>query len=251
MNLRTPNPPPATEFHLEHAGQTIAYTVTRSNRRRKSISISVSSNSGVRVAAPVATSERFIRDLVAKRAPWILGRLSEESASTAPRQFHDGDTLPLLGKEVSLRLLSTRLRRVKLEFINDTFQVSVPADLEGDSRDSAIHVALARWYRLQAESSVTRSVTHWSAEMNLSPKAVLVRDQRRRWGSCAPDGTLRFNWRLILAESAILDYVVVHELAHLAQRNHSPAFWAVVERFMPDHKARRKRLREAGPRLTV
>jgi hypothetical protein len=79
----------------------------------------------------------------------------------------------------------------------------------------------------------------------------MIRNQRRRWGSCSADGTLRFNWRLVMAPPAIIEYVVVHELAHLRVPNHSPAFWAEVARFIPDYKARRTALRQLGPSLSL
>ena len=252
MNLRaTTARSTAQSFLLQFEGHSISYQVTRSKRRRKTISISVTAPSGVRVAAPVATSDTFIHELVAKRADWILKRLAAEANVPPPRDFLSGETIPYLGQDVPLHVNSTDLRRVKLELVGDRFVLAVPSQLEGESRELAIRAAATRWYRLAAESALTRSVNHWSRLMNLRPRAVLVRDQRRRWGSCGPDGTLRFNWRLILAEPAILDYVVVHELAHLAQRNHSPKFWAVVEQFLPDFRARRKSLRETGSRLTM
>jgi predicted metal-dependent hydrolase len=80
---------------------------------------------------------------------------------------------------------------------------------------------------------------------------VLIRNQRRRWGSCGGDGTLRFNWRLVHAARPLLDCVVVHELAHLAVRNHSSDFWAQVAQIMPDHLERRAALRAIGRRLML
>ena len=71
---------------------------------------------------------------------------------------------------------------------------------------------------------------------------ILVRDQRQRWGSCAPDGTLRFNWRTMMLEQALIEYVVVHELAHLTHRNHSTDFWGLVSKAMPDAQQRRRRV---------
>ena len=79
-----------------------------------------------------------------------------------------------------------------------------------------------------------------------TPSRVLIRNQRKRWGSCSSDGSIRLNWRIVMAEAALIDYVVVHELAHLAVMDHSPRYWSVVERALPDYKARRKRLNEVG-----
>ncbi|MGE0599985.1 MAG: M48 family metallopeptidase [Dehalococcoidia bacterium] len=252
MRRSTPREAPSA-FQLQCRDQSITCTIVRSKRRRKTISISVSAETGVRIAAPVTTSESFIRELVTKRSTWILKRLAAEAtASPSPRQFVSGERLPYLGVDYPL-LVSPggHTRRVSVAFNGDTFGLVLPETLEGSARENAFRKALTAWYRERAQSAVARSVSYWSARMNLASRAVLVRDQRRRWGSCSPDGTLRINWRLVLAPPDILDYVVVHELAHLAQRNHSPAFWAVVAEFLPDHKVRRKWLREHGPRLAI
>ncbi len=83
------------------------------------------------------------------------------------------------------------------------------------------------------------------------PPRVLIRDQRLRWGSCAPDGTLRFNWRVVMLKPSLIEYVVVHELAHLTHPNHSPSFWGLVTEVMPDAQERRARLREEGRTLPL
>ena len=80
---------------------------------------------------------------------------------------------------------------------------------------------------------------------------MLIRDQRRRWGSCASDGTLRFSWRGMMLEPALIEYIVVHELAHLTVKNHSPDFWKLVTSAMPDVQQRRKRLREVSRTLPL
>ena len=81
--------------------------------------------------------------------------------------------------------------------------------------------------------------------------AVLVRDQRQRWGSCSPEGVLRFNWRIVMAPPALFDYVVIHELAHLRVRSHRAGYWALVAQAAPDHRVRRERLRALGPSLDL
>jgi hypothetical protein len=104
--------------------------------------------------------------------------------------------------------------------------------------DAGEHAAL---FRARAE--------FWAAELGVTFGAVRVKDQRTLWGSCSPDGNLNFNWRLTLAPPDTLDYVVIHELAHRVEMNHSRAFWAVVERACPDHRRHRRWLRENGAAL--
>lgn len=91
--------------------------------------------------------------------------------------------------------------------------------------------------------------TLWAERMGVKFGRIRVKNQRSLWGSCTPDGNLNFNWRLTLAPPEVLDYVVIHELAHRAEMNHSPRFWAIVERYCPEQKERRRWLRKNGQRL--
>ena len=123
---------------------------------------------------------------------------------------------------------------------------------DGGERRERIRRAVVAWYRARAGERVPACVARWQPRLGRGPAPrVLIRDQRQRWGSCAPDGTLRFNWRAVMLEPALIDYIVVHELAHLAVRSHSPEFWRIVTAAMPDAQHRRRRLREAGRSLPL
>jgi predicted metal-dependent hydrolase len=231
---------------------TISYRVTRSARRKKTIAIAIAPDGSVRVAAPLRVPAQAIRDLVTLRGPWILARSAALAAAVPPpRLFVTGETLPLRGEDVPLIVHTGSARSVRITFASGQFAVVVPTRLEGESRTAAIRAAFLRWYRERAIADIAAAVARRAPEMGVAPTRVIVRDQRRRWGSCAPDGSLRFNWRLVLADPALLDYVVVHELAHLQQRNHSPAFWAVVERALPGYRPLRHHLNRLGPALEI
>lgn len=105
--------------------------------------------------------------------------------------------------------------------------------------------------RALALADLSARTQRWAERMNLRPRRVRVGDARTRWGSCSADGSLRFNWRLLLAPEPVRDYVVVHELAHLVRLDHSKGFWRVVDFFLPDHKARRRWLRLNGRGLSL
>ena len=121
----------------------------------------------------------------------------------------------------------------------------VPAD---DSRDGAIR-AVERWYRREARRLVTDSVEREAARLKLEYQAIAVRDQRTRWGSCSRHGALSFNWRLAIAPRAVREYVVVHELCHLRELNHSKAFWRLLDEALPGWREHRLWLREHGREL--
>jgi len=234
---------------VRYGNATLRFTVQRSARRKKTIEITLDPSDGILVAAPLAASAEFIRAVVVKRASWILARADERVLHPKPKLFVSGETLPYLGREVRLEVTHADAPAVRVRFSHWAFDVTVPSRLGGDERRTVVRAAFVKWYRRRAADAVRRSVAHWSEHLPVAPKGAVIRDQRRRWGSCGPDGTLRFNWRIVMADAALVDYVVVHELAHLVHRNHSREYWSTVERVMPDFRLRRQRLKEVGPRL--
>ena len=224
---------------------TISYQVRRSLRRRKTVSISVHED-GVRVAAPVTTSRSAIRCIVRKKACWILEQAARPTPAPVAQQLFTGKTLPYLGRSVRIVVEPSDVPTPEVRFDNLTLRVGVPRNLGDTERHDAAFNAVMAWYASRALDKLTACVRRWQPLLgyNQIPR-ILVRNQRSRWGSCAPDGTLRFNWRLMMVEPDIIDYLVVHELAHLTHPNHSADFWGLVAGVIPDVQQRRKRLREA------
>ena len=230
---------------------TIEYEVRRSTRRRKTVEITVDGG-GVRVVAPVPTPEAELRSLVRKRAPWILRHASEAMLEAAPKRFVSGETLPYLGRNVRMIVSPADVRRPEVRFDHWRFRIAVPPSMEGAARRDAIHRAVVQWYRARATKRLEAGVERWWPRLGRGERSrVLVRDQRQRWGSCAPDGTLRFNWRAMMLAPDLIEYVIVHELAHLTHRDHSASFWTLLSRAMTDAQQRRKRLRETGRMLPL
>jgi hypothetical protein len=229
----------------------IAYAVVRSWRRKKTIQITIDREHGVLVASPLRTSAKIIADVVRARANWIM-RTSQAAASSPERQqLVSGESLPYLGHRGPLAVVATNVVGATVRFTNSTFEVAVQQSLEGENRRAAIAKALERWYRKRAEECLEERVSYWSLRMALKPTRVLIRGQKRRWGSCSLDGTLRFNWRLVQLTLSLIDYVVVHELAHLRVPNHSPLFWESVAGTLTDFKLRRKQLKQDGATVGI
>lgn len=236
---------------FRYGNSVIPYRVARSSRRKKTIEITLDPVEGVLVAAPVRATTEQIETVLRKRASWIVQRSGGGSVAPRPKTFVSGETLPYMGREVRLDVVSGDVPGVRIRFSHWAFRVTVPASASGTERTAAIRAAFLRWYRRRAAERIGQAIARWMPLTGTSPKAVKVRDQRQRWGSCAPDGTLRFNWRIAMADSGLLEYVVVHELCHLKHRNHSREFWAAVEAAMPDYRLRRATLKEVGPRLAL
>ena len=230
---------------------TIEYEVRRSERRRKTVEITVDGG-GVQVAAPMTTPDSDLRAIVRKRAPWILSHASGEMLEAAPKRFVSGETLPYLGRNVRLIVESADVRSPQVRFDHWRFRVAVPETLDGEERYERVRRAVVGWYRDRAAERLPDLVELWWPRLGRGERSpVLVRDQRQRWGSCAPDGTLRFNWRAMMLKPALIEYVVAHELAHLTHRSHSTDFWVLLSKVMPDAQQRRKSLKEAGRALPL
>lgn len=229
----------------------IEYEVRRSERRKKTVQIRIEGGA-VRVAAPSATRDGELRAIVRKRASWILKRLAEVVPEAGGTRFVSGEALPYLGQHIPLVVERGDVPSPQVRLDRGSFRISVPRNLEDGEREEQIRGAVVAWYRARAAERFPAAVDRWRPRLGVGePSRVLIRNQRRRWGSCSSDGTLRFSWRGMMLEPALIDYIVVHELAHLGQQNHSPDFWTLVASTLPDAQERRKRLREAGRTLPL
>ena len=229
----------------------IEYRVRRSDRRRKTVQIAVD-GTGVQVAAPHDTSDDDIRGIVRRRAPWILANVPDSLLEVPKKRFVSGETLPYLGKNVRMLVKAKDVRSVEVRFDHWNLQITVPQGLAEDVRSERIRKAIVAWYRHRAELRVKRCLQQWWPRLGAGAlPAILIRDQRQRWGSCAPDGTLRFNWRVAMLKPDLAEYVVIHELTHLKVRHHSAEFWDLLSKTTPDAQQRRRRLREEGKFLSL
>ena len=234
----------SNKSHIQFGDTTITYEIHRSQRRKKKVQITVSS-SGVQLLAPAATPDHELADIVRKRAPWILSHSTETMWEATQKQFTSGETLPYLGRNVRLIVSNAEAPSPQVRFDYWSFRVDTPPELTGEERTEQIRRAFVEWYHARAAEHLPQRIEHWWPKVggNVKPR-VLIRDQRSRWASCAWDGTLRFNWRVMMLQPDLIDYLVVHELTHLIVMNHSSVFWELVSYVIPDAKARRQRLRK-------
>ena len=238
---------------LRHGDSEIPYRVRRSARRKKTIQISVDGD-GVLVAAPAAVPDAEIRAFVRRKADWILETLAQMKAVAESSRLVNGNSLPYRGMPVRLDIRTVEADGACVKYAERGgerhFRIAVPKSAADDERDDAIRRELAGWYWERAESLIEESVNRWLPKFGRTrAPTVIVRDQKRRWGSCSSDGVLRFNWRLAMLHPDLLDYVVVHELSHLSVMNHSPKFWAEVEKRLPNTRDLRRRIKDEGRAL--
>lgn len=229
------------------AGREVAYTIRRS-ARAESVRLRVTARTGLEIVVPQRTRLPNVPALLHRHAAWIL-RTLDRYPSPAPEDVRrpapaDGDRLPYRGAgyRLAVRVVPGRRPTVTLDERAGILTVWVPA------RDDFVST-LEGWCRARAREVLEARVAAIAPLLGVAYGRVAVRDQRTRWGSCSSGGNLNFNWRLVLAPPAILDYVVIHELAHRRELNHSPRFWALVAAHCPDHRIRQGWLKEHGPAL--
>ena len=236
--------PAARSIRLD--GREVAYTLKRSKRRTIGFSVG---REGLSVTAPRRVSEREIERALASKSNWILAKLDAWAARPAPRELRleDGAHLPWLGGELELVFDASGVRTtVRREA--DRLVLRHDPELAGELRERTLTAALQRYYKREGSALMAPRVEAYAEQLGRPVRKVIVRDQKRRWGSCAADGTIRLNWRLMGFPEDLIDYVCAHEAAHLVEPNHSPAYWRVVEGLMPDWKFRRDRMREGADR---
>ena len=234
----------------------IEYRVQFSRRRKKTIQIAVRDGAVV-VSAPARTPQRELQEVVIRRAEWILRHLATAKPSApAPPTLATGDILPYRGQNLELVIerrpggIGNVPQRAEVSREGDKLRLKTPVGPAGIADPDFLRSMLIDWYQSQAEELVRAAVNQWWPALGRGnfPR-IYIRNQRRHWGSCAGDGTLRFNWRLAMLAPELTEYVAVHELAHLTHMNHSPQFWQLVTQHLPDTPERRKRLRAVEKEL--
>jgi predicted metal-dependent hydrolase len=174
--------------------------------------------------------------------------------------YQNGDKIHFLGQAVRLSIIPQpsefATKACRIEYVaeeqagSDEKRLAVywPKDL-GSPRPHKIRMLLVEWYKRQAKTIIKERVETWSKQMRLSYNRIAIKDQKTRWGSCSSLRNLNFNWRLVMAPLPVLDYVVVHELAHLVEMNHSKRFWDLVETHFPAYPECKRWLKQYGPTL--
>jgi len=220
--------------HMLPGNPPVELTLRYSSRARR-ISLRVSGIDGrVTLTLPKGVSERAALEFAQEKASWLRAQLSKQPDGV---DVGMGSWLPIEG--TPCMLITGKGRRVILT--NNT--LLVPGPVESASR------RVQAWLKTRARDRLAAASDHYAAQLGRSYAKLTLRDTRSRWGSCTSDGGLMYSWRLILAAPEILRYVAAHEVAHLAEMNHSPAFWAHVEKLYPDYNIPRRWLRQNGAEL--
>lgn len=220
----------------------------RESKRAKNISLKISIEKGLEVVVPVNYPVGYVETLLREKEAWILQKLSlisQRAQQKKENSLVEKQAVSFLGKSYPLVLVFQQ-GYPEVELTADKIIVMLPRD----HQDKVTQI-IESWLRYQAKKIIRQRLEVVTRGLGVHYKQVFIKDQKTRWGSCSSQGNLNFNYRLVMAPLPVIDYLVTHEAAHLIEMNHSPKFWALVERICPNYKVQRRWLKEHGPELTL
>ncbi len=210
--------------------------------RRKTIALIVSADATVIVRAPMRTDLEYIKKLVFQKRIWIAKKKKLALKNGVPakaKEFVNGEGFLYLGETYKLKI--DNCGAVKL-----ADYLYFPEKYLDDGRAKMI-----KWYKQKAKEKIIERVNYYSQITGWKFKSLSITGAKKRWGSCGPSGSLNFSWRLIMAPFDVIDYVAVHELSHIPEKNHSKRFWNKVKAILPNYKTQRKWLKDNGNSLNI
>lgn len=215
------------------------YNIIR--QRRRTIALIINPDATLTVKAPIFTPDFFINHFIKEKQHWIDKKIAQmkQYPQFEEKKFIDGELFQFLGKEYPLQI-------AHIDEIQLTDKLLFPFKYK-----RSIKKKILEWYKDHALKTVTKRVEEYTKRMQVTYKSIELSRAKRRWGACSHLDELSFNWRLIMAPIDVMDYVVVHELAHTLQKNHSKKFWEIVQKFCPDYKLKRRWLKVHGNAMEV
>jgi predicted metal-dependent hydrolase len=230
---------PEPAHRIVITGHAIAYQLKRSQRRTIGLSID---HRGLRVGAPQKARLSDIESLIRQHGQWVLDKLAAWRDRPPPEKFvvTDGTVIFSLGAPLTVAI--STVGRARWQFAGDKIYLKPSATADANQ-------LLEKALREKARDLYAERLAHYAPLLGVTAPALRLSSARTRWGSCSHHGGISLNWRLIFMPLAIVDYVVIHELAHLKEMNHSPRFWSVVEQLCPDWRARRLELRQLARQI--
>ncbi len=218
-------------------------------RKRKKAAILVRPDMGVEFRAPQGLNPETIKKMVQTKAGWICKKLElfENRLPDQNKQYFDGEMYLYFGREcpLGIRVLHD-IKKPLVAFKGSELMVGIPAGIDEERVPVIVKKAVWNFYSKCAEEKVGSVLRVYSRKLGIAPPVFKVKYQKRRWGSCSADNVLRINFQLAMAPPEQFEYVVVHELCHVKEKNHSARFWKLVGETMPDYEMHRRGLKKDG-----
>ena len=217
--------------------------------RRKTMALKVT-HKGVSIHIPATLPITTAKTFVIQKTPWIQQKIQHQHNRplAIAKMFTDGEHYLYLGAEYPLTTSIDVDAKPKINFNGKQFQFS---DSTYSPAPKTIRRELLNWYHQQAVAYLQHKTTLFSGLTGLTPRSITVKNYKARWGSCNSHADIQYNWKIIMAPTDIIDYIVIHELCHIRHHNHSPAFWQLVKQYYPDYKSARLWLKKHGYKLEI
>jgi len=220
---------------------------------RDSLGLTINNSQDLTVKAPTRSNCSDIEEFLDRKKNWIIEKRSEvEDIKKKPleKEFKSGEKLLYKGRRYRLKVEETDVENPKLEKKSGKFFLKSPKELKGKNRQKKIKKAVKNWYKEEAYSSLSSRVDRFANKVGVNPSELSIKELSREWGN-VKDKEIVLSWRAILAPVKIQDYLIVHELAHLKEGNHSNRFWNIIGSILPDYEERKNWLRVNGPILNI
>lgn len=223
---------------IVYGTRTIEFEVLRKSRMKNTY-IQVTAD-GVLVKTNKTTSMREIEGFVTKKSAWIVKHLETMKAKKVEKEIVTGSRLYYLGKSYYVQIKqNSSLKYATLKFTHAKFLIETPKELSQEE----LAWLIDNFYKQKAIEKITPLVEKWSKEMDLMPSYVGFRKAKTRWGSCSGRDRISFNYYLMKMSISCIEYVVVHELAHIEHKNHSANFWALVQAYLEDYQLQEEKIK--------
>lgn len=222
-----------SQLYFKLNNEDIPIIIKRS--RRQSLTLSLNAAGDITIKAPLYILKRDIQFFIKKQSEWLTKRLIISRGNIREFSFTPGSKVPYMGDDFLLQEGSH-----KRGIITDKNLLVLPKNYKNPE------VELIKWYRDTTRKKLTEMVNYYTDIMGIKYNRIFIKAQKSRWGSCSGKGNLNFNWKIILTPEELIKYLVIHEVCHLIEMNHSINFWNLVEKYDPSYRKNRKSLQKYG-----
>ena len=261
MSIRLPNCSPFSRetCSITINGKSLQYTVQRSTRRFRTVQLRLDPDVGLKILAPYKMSDEDINEFLVKHSEWISKHYTDFEDRKQEKDWANGGTILLRGKKIRVLVLEREADDIGRDLTTtvvkslegDEVTVIIPPNISHEKKSADVWQGLREWYRQEALDHLESRMVKFGKLMGVREEQLKLSNAEKRWGSCSGKGSINLNWRLIKLDDSLIDYVVVHELAHLKQLNHSANFWRVVEGVLSNYRELRMQLREHSPSTLI
>jgi len=221
-------------------GTHVPYRIRKSHRA-KNIRMTFEDEESLIVTLPDHRKLQKVEHALFEHKNWILSKIKETQILrkiSPPFLLKNGAQLPVFDMVYPLSLSVQNQKKARWYFQHNMLNITAP-----QLSPSIISRGVVHWYRTMAHLFLEDRVSYWAKIINVSPKNIRVKNQRTLWGSCSKRANLNFNWRILLLSKQAADYLIIHELSHLKELNHSPNFWLLVKKYCPEYKTHKAELK--------